>query len=689
MFLRPPSNRFSLSPRFVLVFNEFVPWQLKVFPITIGLGVFLILVSGSWRQVVAQSENPQSTESNSQPSSSQILFVNPMMGNNVSGDGSQRSPFRTITHALQVAQPNTVIMLAPGTYSADSGEAFPIVMKPNVTIQGDPSRHGRGFVIRGGGTFLSPTSAGQNVTLLGADQGQLLGVTVTNPNPRGYGLWVESSNPVVRGNTFTGNTHDGISTVGNSAPLIQDNLFTQNGANGITIFGRSQPEVRQNAFEQTGFGINVAENAAPLLVENQVSQNRIGVLVQGNAQPTLRGNRIEANREDGLTAISNSQPNLGTNHDPGNNVFANNPVDLNANATSQAIPAFGNQLAGDRLQGEVDLAGTTPLSPPASPAANRFATNPATAAPNAIAELPPASAPPAPSITELPPAAAANRATPSPSTQVSTSRRQTPTPAPTATQPSSSTAAAIVSPPDSSFASAASTATIEISVPPPAPLPQTSTSRPSATRSQRTATSRPTPASRPAALPAPAPTPAAIVPASAPTAQLVSTAQPTHLQVPIAQPRSSFNAPINIPVPPPESSQTAPVAIASRNLPAPPRGQSPQADVLPVPDANIPLGNIGGLPTVNVSRNVAFRAGGGGGSTVSYHAANLRYRVVVDASDEHNQSRVQAIIPAAFRTSINGRSLLQVGAFSNRDNAEQTVQMLSQNGVRAVIQEIE
>jgi hypothetical protein len=114
------------------------------------------------------------------------------------------------------------------------------------------------------------------------------------------------------------------------------------------------------------------------------------------------------------------------------------------------------------------------------------------------------------------------------------------------------------------------------------------------------------------------------------------------------------------------------------------------ADVLPVPDDNIPLGNIGSLPTVNISRNGALRASGGSSSATSnYRAANLRYRVVVDAEDESNQSRVLAIIPAAFRTSINGRALMQVGAFSNLDNAEQAVQLLSQNGVRAVIQEIE
>ncbi|PSB04358.1 hypothetical protein C7B76_32130, partial [filamentous cyanobacterium CCP2] len=181
------------------------------------------------------------------------------------------------------------------------------------------------------------------------------------------------------------------------------------------------------------------------------------------------------------------------------------------------------------------------------------------------------------------------------------------------------------------------------------------------------------------------------VPVSASTSQLVSATSPTYQQVPIAQPRSNFNAPIEIPVPAPESSQVAPVAVAAQNLPAPP-SQSPPADVLPVPDGNVPLGNIGSLPTVNVSRNVAFRAGGGSTGSASSGAnrrANLRYRVVVDARNEQDQTLVQEIVPSAFRTSVNGRSLIQVGAFNSRDNAEQTVQLLSQSGVRAVIQEME
>lgn len=146
---------------------------------------------------------------------------------------------------------------------------------------------------------------------------------------------------------------------------------------------------------------------------------------------------------------------------------------------------------------------------------------------------------------------------------------------------------------------------------------------------------------------------------------------------------ASFNAPIEIPVPPPEG-QTVPVV--NRDRPSTSTHASAPSQVLPVPDGNVPVGNVGDLPRVAVSRN-AF-------STVSasWNAAqrlDLRYRVVVAANSDQEQSAVQALVPSAFRTSIQGQSLIQVGAFTSRDNAEQTVQLLNQNGLRADIQEIE
>jgi len=291
-----------------------------------------------------------------------VLFVNSNVGNDTMGNGSEHAPFKTITKALQVAQSHNLIVLSSGTYSTSSGETFPLMLKPGVSIQGDPTTRGHNIAIQGGGAFLSPTSARQDITILGADQARLTGVTVTNPHPRGYGLWIESSSPVVIENTFTGNTHDGISMTGNSAPTIRSNYFYQNGANGMTIYGTSRPEVRGNVFEKTGYGINIAQQAAPVIVGNRLIQNRSGILAQADSRPILRGNVIEGSTEDGVVAIAGSQPDLGTPTQPGGNVFSQNGrYDINSRASIQTIPAFGNQLTSTRTIGSINIAGT--LSP--------------------------------------------------------------------------------------------------------------------------------------------------------------------------------------------------------------------------------------------------------------------------------------------------------------------------------------
>ena len=544
----------------------------------------------------------------------QVLLIHPTLGNDQTADGSQALPFRTITRALQVAPSGSVLLLSAGTYSSESGETFPLRLKPGITLQGDPTVSGQGFLIQGGGEFLSPTSARQNVAILGADRAVLTGVTVTNPNPRGYGVWIESSSPIVLNNTLTGNTHDGISTVGSSAPLIQGNVFTGNGANGITIFGASHPEVRQNVFERTGFGINIADTAAPLIVDNRISQNRDGIVVQENSHPIIRGNLIEGSQEDGLTAIGQAQPNLGTAIEPGNNVFLNNRrYDINTTVAKQLIPAAGNQLSSDRIAGQLDLAGVS--------------------APNAVmvasvSERVPVSeqAPATPSeglINQLPPAATA-----------------------TSTALPTEGASRVVS-------NLVTTSTQSLI---PAPTPRSNL------RSNLRSNSRLSSASRSVATTAPA---------SSPTSGAIA-----------------------IPVPPPErQSSIAPTALAlnaNATLPPPPNvaprdNSTLQADLLPVPNGDPPVGNIGDLPTVNVPsnagnpRSTAFRGAS---------AAPLQFRVLVEATSDRAQALVQSLMPGAFLVQAHGRSLMQVGAFNSRENAETVVQMLNQNGLRAAIERI-
>ncbi|MEA5621020.1 DUF1565 domain-containing protein [Cronbergia sp. UHCC 0137] len=312
--------------------------------IGVGIGNTVLL-----NPTISVAQTPTATELNR-------LFVNPNTGNNKVGNGSTQAPLQTITQALQVARPNTIIILAPGTYSLQTGEIFPLILKPGVSIQGDITNKGKTVKIIGGGEYLSRSFGRQNITVVGANQTTLSGVTLTNTNRRGYGLWIESTNPVIEENTFIGSIQDGVSITGNATPKISKNYFERNGANGITTSGNSRPELRDNILQQTGFGINITQNSAPLVIGNQLTKNRSGILIQANASPVLRNNLIQSSQEDGVVIISQATPNLGSMAEPGKNVFRNNArYDINAKAAKQLIFAGGNNLAANRIVGKVDL----------------------------------------------------------------------------------------------------------------------------------------------------------------------------------------------------------------------------------------------------------------------------------------------------------------------------------------------
>ncbi|MGL5065667.1 MAG: DUF1565 domain-containing protein [Microcoleus sp.] len=522
------------------------------------------------------------------PSNINILYVSSSGGSDSGGNGSDRSPFKTLTYALSVAPPNTAILLAPGTYSAQSGEKFPLMLRPNVTVQGNPNTRGQNIVIKGGGYFISPTWAGQNITILGADGAGLSGVTVTNPHDRGYGLWIESSSPTVVNNTFSGSTHDGISVVGTSRPAISGNLFSKNGANGITIFGYSEPFVRENVFENTGFGVNVAQHASPTIVGNQITRNKDGVVVQAEAKPILRNNYIEQNQRDGIVAIAQSLPDLGTAAAPGGNVIRNNGRhDVNNATKGQAIPAYGNQLASNRTAGRVEVAGTFSPAPSMGGSAVQLS---ATTPPNSSA---PASWLPAYTPGQLTP--------------------------PTPRVPSA--------------------------------VPLTVSER--SDRSQRT-----------------------------PNLQLQSVIPQGN-----ASPQSRTGS-IEIPVPTPDF--RAPISEIPDRPNFTPNFDSSSSVVseglLRVPSSRIPLGRGGYVPA-ELGGSSLFDSEDNSPSFDRSIALSYPYQVIVDSSSASDLARLRSLVPDAFRTSIGGRWVMQVGAFKEREKAEELLQMLAVNGLNARIEE--
>ena len=300
------------------------------------------------------------------PASATVIYVNPVTGQDRAGAGlSAATPYKTITFALSQAQANTVIQLASGNYSKDTGESFPLILKPGVTLIGNESAKGQGTIITGGGFYTSRTFARQDITILAENNTTIAGLTVTNPNQRGTAVWVESSNPTIKNNTFFNSVREGVFVTGTGNPKIENNIFFKNGGNGVSLARSAQGEIRNNTFEDTGFGLAIGGNSTPLVEGNQIIQNQDGLFISESAKPILRKNVIQNNKRDGIVATINALPNLGTNDSPGSNLIRNNARhDLNNATRTNRILAVGNDIDQKRIVGAVDFVAAT-VTPPA------------------------------------------------------------------------------------------------------------------------------------------------------------------------------------------------------------------------------------------------------------------------------------------------------------------------------------
>ncbi|WP_227501568.1 DUF1565 domain-containing protein [Synechocystis sp. PCC 7509] len=287
------------------------------------------------------------------------MYVDPVNGTD-NATGSTQAPYKTISAALNQAQSGTVVQLAPGIYSATTGEVFPLTIKPGVTLRGDESTKGQTRVIIGSGNYVSPSFARQNVTILAESGSNVTGVTIANPSSRGTGLWIESTNPTVRNNTFTINNRDGVFLTGNANPIIENNVFTQNSGNGISVARTASGQIRNNLFLDTGFGLAIGGNSTPEITDNQLYQNRAGLFISDSARPILRRNFIESSKQDGVVITASAQPDLGTAENPGNNFIRNNTrYDVYNSTRSNTVTAAGNDIEPEKISGNVTFVAAT------------------------------------------------------------------------------------------------------------------------------------------------------------------------------------------------------------------------------------------------------------------------------------------------------------------------------------------
>ncbi|MEH2204631.1 MAG: DUF1565 domain-containing protein [Nostoc sp.] len=364
----------SLAKNFRLLSSSHLKYTLRV---GAGLTAMLVVSSGSLLlpgQVNAGATYPESiapTRTAQAPATAAAIYVNPATGADRAGAGAtSATPYKSISFALSQGQAGAVIQLAPGNYNQESGETFPLLLKPGVTLRGDEATKGQAILITGGGFYTSRTFAQQNITILAGQDTTITGVTVTNPNSRGTAVWVESTNPIIKNSTFTNSAREGVFVTGTGNPKVEGNLFVQNKGNGISIAKTAQGEIRSNLFQDTGFGLAIGGTSTPLVVENQIIENQDGLFISESAKPVLRKNVIQNNKRDGVVATVSALPDLGTNENPGGNLIRNNTrYDVNNATKTGKIVAVGNDIDQKKIFGSVDFVAASVDVPPGGPVA--------------------------------------------------------------------------------------------------------------------------------------------------------------------------------------------------------------------------------------------------------------------------------------------------------------------------------
>ena len=554
----------------------------------------------------------------------QTLYVNPDIGSD-QADGIADQPMQTVTRALEMATPNTVIVLAPGKYNQASGEVFPLQLKSGVTIQGTPGERNRTAIIEGGGNFNSPSRSQQNAAVVAADRAGIAQVAISNPD--GYGVWIESASPTILESAFVGNRQTGI-YVTDGSPRVQGSYFSGNRIAGLVVFGTSNANIESNTFEGTGDAIRVVDGATPSIVGNRMTNNDAGLVLIGSAKPVLRDNRMEGNRRNDVVEIAAS-----------------------TQGGLASLPALANDTTGQPANQPAPVAEPIAIEPDVSesaiqPVEPRSATNLTLSSENADVipgdrlGLTSETAPP---IVEATPPdirsrlleqAEAEEAARAQAEQRQAEQRQ------------------------------AESVPVEVSTE-PAPI--------------ETAESASQPEIEADAV-------SGNIPAGAPGSALAAlqSGLPTSETPPIVSlaPRAVTGGNPDSPVLPPRNRRDSP----RREEEVRPEIRRPtNNNRLAVPSSNIPVGSGG-------SSTIFSPPSGGVGSPPAppsrAQSLGLYYRVFVEASDPFVQDDVKEVVPDAFRTRFEGRTMMQVGAFPTEEEAEDRKKLLERSNFDARIEYI-
>ncbi len=291
------------------------------------------------------------------------LSVHPSNGQDAN-DGTRAAPVKTLREALRRSEPGTVIELAAGRYATGTGEQFPVQVPPQRRVIGPPS--GGAAILQGSGALSHPVLGLVEVTCIVQDQAQLENLTLTNPEPRGIGLWIDQGRPIVQTVQCTGCDRYGMVILDEAIPTVLASQCLNNGEAGLALFRRGKGSLVRLQCRQNSVGIALFDQAAPLLQNCDIRQNQIGIAITDTARPVLRGNQVRQNQTYGLRNQGQGAPDLGVAQDEGLNVFRDNGQADIQNQGS-ALISCGNDVIPQQLEGAVALVASQIPDPVAVP----------------------------------------------------------------------------------------------------------------------------------------------------------------------------------------------------------------------------------------------------------------------------------------------------------------------------------
>jgi parallel beta-helix repeat protein len=571
-------------------------------------------------------------------------------------------------------------------------------------------------------------------------------------NSRGGIIVVGSSKSIIRNNFFYQNEDVGVRIQGSAYPTLQENIVEQNGV-GVFVDSTAAPRLLDNRITQNKTGVIVQGEAKPYLRGNSVEGNEeFGLTAIAPAQPDLgssadaNANFFRNNRKQDIalqtTSSANAAPpankpanqlvkqSLPKAHAPSTATqkqreIISPPAPTQRGAvvvptiTTPAVQPVPTVTFGDRIQANppgIDSPPSInqtlprkPLEPKSSPQSTKPPVQPVPQAyasssgitstafpkPSALSNAGQTSATPrpiqvirltSPPVDNIPPSADSSLGTITIAPRSNGSRLPlTPTTAQS-------------SPTPTGLAPVPTTRRIQIPMPVrPAiaeeiPAPPTVLPRSAATVLPKAPLR--IPAQRPQTTPE-FPPPIRLIPHQPATATQPSRSTQPASAPPLFSPTVPSSRSIVIPVPPPETGYPRPVPAKPAASPLSPPAlannltSAKSGNLLPVPGPNIPVGNIGDMPSVYSARGNQQSIPGVPITPGNVGSVVVKYRVVVVATDDNQQEQVRTIVPDAFPVVYRGQRVMQAGAFGDRSKADQLVASLNVQGLQAIIEPLD